>query len=404
MRIVNAFLCGGYWASVLAAPLSLKSTSNVNSTDSNCVGINGLSPRCRPVEANHRREIFYVGGHYQLDPQTQQHVLVDQMYVEKLTPFPSPHQRYPLVFFHGGGYSGAAWLQTPDGRPGFASYFLKRGYQVYLIDQIGTGRSTQADLNAYPIKGAQSLETTLRGFTRMQDYNDYPQAKLHTQWPGSGQPGSPAFEALSSLAIPLTTAPTQLETSMRHAGCVLLSLLGPKSFLISHSIGALYPILLSDQCPHLIAGSLNLEPTTLPFESIFGPPSSPNAGRAPARKWGLANTPLTYHPRATTPEDLKPVRVGNDSAAKRSCLLQAEPARKLPNINLVPYVALTGEASQHAGYDHCIVEYLRQAGGTPEWIRLGEVGVRGNGHFGYLERNSEKIARVAEGWIGRFSR
>ena len=133
MRIVNVLLCGSYWASVLAAPLSLNSTSSVNATGLNCVGINSLNPRCRPVEANHRREVFYVGGHYQLDTQTQQHVLVDQMYVEKLSPFPTPHQRYPLVFFHGGGYSGAV-SSNVDGS--------ENPIRSALISTLSTGIST----------------------------------------------------------------------------------------------------------------------------------------------------------------------------------------------------------------------------------------------------------------------
>lgn len=29
--------------------------------------------------------------------------------------------------------SGVTWLNTPDGRKGFASYFLEQGYQVYLL-------------------------------------------------------------------------------------------------------------------------------------------------------------------------------------------------------------------------------------------------------------------------------
>ena len=232
----------------------------------------------------------------------------------------------------------------------------------------------------------------------MQDYDDYPQAKLHTQWPGTGTFGDPSFEALSALALPLTTNLQLQESSMRNAGCALLSIIG-KSFLISHSIGAAYPILLSDECPDLIAGNLNLEPTTLPFESIFGGLTSANGGRSPNRKWGLTNTPLNYSPSAGSPEDLKPVRVYEDTAANRSCLQQSEPARTLPKINRVPYVALTGEASQHATYDHCIINYLQQAGGDPEWIKLWEVGIKGNGHFGYLELNSDKIAGVAEQWM-----
>lgn len=67
-----------------------------------CSGVNGLRPQCKPVEALHHREVFHVGGHYD-----EKSVLVDKMYVEKLTPSKKVSKPYPLVFFHGGGYSGA---------------------------------------------------------------------------------------------------------------------------------------------------------------------------------------------------------------------------------------------------------------------------------------------------------
>jgi len=51
---------------------------------------------------------------------------------------------------------------------------------------------------------------------------------------------------------------------MRASGCALLSLFG-RSYLISHSIGAIHPILLSNQCPDLVAGNINLETATIPF-------------------------------------------------------------------------------------------------------------------------------------------
>lgn len=279
------------------------------------------------------------------------------------------------------------------------SYFLEQGYQIYLLDHISVGRSTQPpDQIAYPLKGITSAEGTMRGFTRMEDYNDYPQAKLHTQWPGTGRQGDPSFEALISLGLPLTSNSQKQDTSMRNAGCALLKIIG-KSFLVSHSIGAAYPILMSDECPDLIAGNLNLDPTTIPFETYVGSFDSPNGGRAWSRPWGLAQTRLTYSPAVTDPKDLKPVRVGQDSPANRSCLQQAGPPRTLPKINQVPYVALTGEASQHAGVDHCIINYLKQAGGKPEWIKLWEVGIKGNGHFGYLEKNNLAIAGVAHNWL-----
>jgi hypothetical protein len=207
------------------------------------------------------------------------------------------------------------------------------------------------------------------------------------------------FDAFLSTFIPLTNNLTRQELSMRTVGCQLLDLIGP-SFLLSHNIGALHPILLSDACPHLVKGSVNIEPATIPFQSYFGNATSLVVGRTrPQRPWGLTNTALEYDPPASSPSELRTVEVGEDTPALRSCILQVEPARRLPNVARVPYVALTGEASPHITYDHCIIDYLRQAGVQAEWIKLGEIGIRGNGHFLYLERNNLQIAEVVREWI-----
>lgn len=58
------------------------------------------------LEAPHRRKIFYAGGQYKLSGTGPNHVLVDQLYVEQLTPLGEKQQPYPLVFYHGGGISG----------------------------------------------------------------------------------------------------------------------------------------------------------------------------------------------------------------------------------------------------------------------------------------------------------
>lgn len=58
------------------------------------------------LEAPHRRKIFYAGGEYKLSGTGPNHVLVDQLYVEQLTPLGEKQQPYPLVFYHGGGISG----------------------------------------------------------------------------------------------------------------------------------------------------------------------------------------------------------------------------------------------------------------------------------------------------------
>lgn len=150
-------------------------------TVTDCTGINGISPQCDSPEAFHKRDVFWVGGQY-VEDAVQGLLTYDQMYVEKLTPLGGVNQTYPLVFFHGGGISGAVslpplhlpeakvaslnydnvcqtWLNTPDNRKGMASLFLDRGYLVYIIDQTSVGRGTQNDLTNYPLQIGSSANS-----------------------------------------------------------------------------------------------------------------------------------------------------------------------------------------------------------------------------------------------------
>jgi hypothetical protein len=59
----------------------------------------------------------------------------------------------------------------------------------------------------------------------------------------------------------------------------------------------------------------------------------------------------------------------------------------------VPYIMITGEASPHITYDHCFVEYFKQMGmDNYQWIKLADIGIKGNAHFMFLEKNNLDIA------------
>lgn len=47
----------------------------------------------------------------------------------------------PLVMVHGGCQTGKTWESTPDGREGFQTTFVRRGFAVYVIDFPGRGKS-----------------------------------------------------------------------------------------------------------------------------------------------------------------------------------------------------------------------------------------------------------------------
>ena len=50
-------------------------------------------------------------------------------------------QPCPVVLVHGGALQGTEWLDTPDGRPGWAQRFVEAGYAVLIVDRPGHGRS-----------------------------------------------------------------------------------------------------------------------------------------------------------------------------------------------------------------------------------------------------------------------
>ena len=88
-----------------------------------------------------------------------------------------------------------------------------------------------------------------------------------------------------------------------------------------------------------------------------------------------------------------------DAPDKVVCWKQKTPARQLPNLQKMPILVLTAEASYHAPYDHCTVRYLEQAGVKPTAIRLTESGIRGNSHVMMLEKNNREIAAVIAQWL-----
>ena len=112
--------------------------------------------------------------------------------------------------------------------------------------------------------------------------------------------------------------------------------------------------------------------------------------------------PLSYAPAAASASDLSfEQQAKADAPDLVRCWLQKSPARQLPNIAKTPVLIVNGEASFHAPFEHCTVKYLKQAGVDAAWIDLGKEGVHGNGHMMMLEKNSDSVAAMIEGWIAK---
>ncbi|HEY7486730.1 MAG TPA: alpha/beta hydrolase [Streptosporangiaceae bacterium] len=304
-------------------------------------------------------------------------------------------QPYPLVMVHGGGGQALDFLGTPDGRSGWATLFLREGYAVYVVDRPGMGRSPYHPDLLGPASPAPVYEGMITGFaapaTRPWPY-PYPQARLHTQWPGTGEPGDPALAQFLAGSEPMAGDLVSIQEAMRDAGAALLDRTGP-AVLLTHSIGGAFGWLVADARPDLVKAIVAVEPIGPAFTEL------PGMG---ALSWGLTSIPITYDPPVTDPAELRREQRAASGPDLMDALVQAEPAHRLANLaGGLPVAVVTGEASWHAQFDWAIVEFLRQAGVDADHIVLADLGIHGNGHLMPLERNNAEVASAIAHWLAK---
>ena len=77
---------------------------------------------------------------------------------------PPDARNLPLVMWHGSGQSSKTWESTPDGREGYQTIFLRRGFAVYILDQPARGRAGRSTVGVTisPTASEQSVFTTYR--------------------------------------------------------------------------------------------------------------------------------------------------------------------------------------------------------------------------------------------------
>ena len=323
-----------------------------------------------------------------------------QMYVEVRIPANQTH-RTPIVMVHGGSMSGTNYTGTPDGREGWAQYFLRHGYAVYVVDQPGRGRSGYLRAATGEMHPSERDNSGPR-FVSQEKSKLWPQAALHTQWPGSGEPDDPATVQLSQSQLPAIADFRKQQPLNRDALIALLEKIGP-AVLMTHSQAGAFTWPVADARPDLVRAIVAIEPNGPPFYTVqaVGAPEWFRQGPL-ALPYGISILPLTYEPPVKEAEELAPVREDKaDGDGLVRCWLQKAPARQLPNLQKMPVMVLSSEASYHAPYDHCTVKYLRQAGVKVDWIQLAALGIHGNSHMMMVEKNNQEIAAVIAGWLGK---
>ncbi len=107
-----------------------------------------------------------------------------------------------------------------------------------------------------------------------------------------------------------------------------------------------------------------------------------------------------YDPPANAPADLQVVlETKSDRPDEVRCWMQVEPARKLARWRNIPVLAISANGTYHRVYDPCIPKFLNQAGVKTDFVRLEDVGIRGNSHMMMLEKNSDDVIEFVVDWI-----
>lgn len=96
------------------------------------VAVGSAAPAAKPQAISLTEGNFFVGQ----EPYP--------MYVEYRIPASLTHKT-PIIFLHGGAGTGAGFISTPDGREGWALYFVRQGWKTYVVDWPGHGRSTRPE-------------------------------------------------------------------------------------------------------------------------------------------------------------------------------------------------------------------------------------------------------------------
>ena len=342
---------------------------------------------------------FFVGGKYVESKEGQ--VLAGQSYVEYFIPANRTHP-YPIVFIEGCCPSGAPYMGTPDGRDGWGQYFLSKGYAVYIMDQVGRGRSPYI-ASVYGSARPRTPKEIEQEFIAVEKYNLFPQAKLHTQWPGPGTVGDPVFDQFMAAMFPnQSSAGTLRETINRDAIVALLDKIGP-AILAPHSQSGSPVWLAADARPQLVKALLMVEAGSSSFYDVklVGAPDWYEDGGL-SKPFGVTRAPITYDPPVKGIEDFVLVRQDKPDAPDLArCWEQKEPLKKLVNFKNIPTLQMSAEASFGAPTAHCNAKFLQSAGVPVDFIKLADIGIRGNGHFLMLEKNNLEIAAVIADWLDK---
>lgn len=276
---------------------------------------------------------------------------------------PQNPKALPIVMLHGAFQSARSWESTSDGREGFQTLFLRRGFPVYLVDQPRRGRA-----------GNSTIATTIEPTPNDQLFFD--QFRIG-KWPSY-------FDN-----VQFDRKPETLEQFFRS---------------VTPNTGPYDATVISDAMSALFAKT---GPAILFTHSQGGGPGWLTAIRSPNVKAIVAFEPGSgfIFPQG----ELPPAMPSAAGTLAPEAVSQAE-FEKLTRIPIVIYYGdnFPVEPTPERGQDNwrvrlamarLWVDAVNRHGGDARLVHLPEIGVRGNTHFLMSDLNNVEIADLVSKFL-----
>lgn len=276
------------------------------------------------------------------------------MYVEYFTPARRTHQT-PIVLIHGGATSGAVYVSTPDGREGWAIYFVRHGWKVYVVDWPGHGRSPMPE--EYPTMSLRRVvDATLELLNRI----------------------GPAVVLTHSMSG--VVGWKLAETVPKQVAAIVSIATGPPVNMPKGS----FPAISAIHNSFVPTGSGSYFPEDKPVRYKLGAAKQAYASTALFPLEALDEFYATLVPESP--------RALNEVFNKDGMGITVDPKK----FAIVPQVLITGDEDPR--HSNVVDEGTARFVGA-EHIYLADVGMRGHGHMMMIEKDNQKIAQLIIDWL-----
>ncbi len=269
---------------------------------------------------------------------------------------PANARKLPLVLWHGAGQFGKTWETTADGREGYQTIFLRRGFPVYVLDQPRRGRAGRSAMAA-PISTTPDEQTWFDIF-RIGTWPNYFEGVQFSRDP----------EAINQYFRAMTpnTGPFDMQVTS-DAVSALFSKIGP-GILVTHSQGG-GPGWLTAIKNQNVRAIIAYEPGSgFLFPEGEAPPAMPS-GTGPLE--GVA-VPLSQFMQLTK---IPIVIYFGDNIPEQPT---ANPGQDNWRVRLAMARLFRDAMNRH--------------GGDVTLVHLPDLGIRGNTHFAFSDLNNLEIA------------